>query len=661
MSSEILHRQPTINIGMIGSVANGKCVAPNTKILMYDGDIKLAKNLKIGDKIMGDEFSSREIVTVTDGIDDMYRVTLYGNKKYITNFYANSKHILCLKDRKNRVEMQINEYVKLDKLSKNNMVGYFTDPVKFNNITDYSIDYYNKYRYFEKYLKINISQRYDLLAGIVDHYGVFINGILSLNLVSDAIKFLCFSLGFIVLESQDEEKIQIYGNLTNIPTKEINLKNSKINISMDVVKEYKGQYIGFQLDGKNRRFLLGNFIVTHNSTLTKSLSGIVTQRHSLEKINNKSIKLGYANLKIFKCQDCEKPKCYQSSKSNIFELKCQYCEKNMELVKHVSIIDCPGHNIYMATMLNGACVMNNIILVSAVNNKNLPAQQTIEHVKVSEFQRLDVGLICVNKIDLVSKRTALKQIKKLREYVNRISILKNCMIIPISANYNINTDVICEYIANIDEPKYDTNLPLKMMIIRSFNGNRQNVKIKDMKGGIIGGTIISGKISVGDRIKILPGLISYNNDRWFYRPLESRVRSIKSEQNIINTAIPGGLIGIQLSIDPGYTVRDRLIGNIIQNMEHKYEYKIYDKIEIMLKKFDKTLDLSINDNVTLNCHASNIQAKILDKDNNKLKLILKSPIYNDKNDTITLSQYQNLQMKIVGQCKILNGRECDLI
>ena len=39
----------------------------------------------------------------------------------------------------------------------------------------------------------------------------------------------------------------------------------------------------------------------------------------------------------------------------------------MELLRHVSFVDCPGHDILMATMLNGAAVMDGALLLIAAN------------------------------------------------------------------------------------------------------------------------------------------------------------------------------------------------------------------------------------------------------------------------------------------------------
>lgn len=47
----------------------------------------------------------------------------------------------------------------------------------------------------------------------------------------------------------------------------------------------------------------------------------------------------------------------------------------MELMRHVSFVDCPGHDILMATMLNGAAVMDGALLLIAAN-ESCPQPQT---------------------------------------------------------------------------------------------------------------------------------------------------------------------------------------------------------------------------------------------------------------------------------------------
>ncbi len=45
------------------------------------------------------------------------------------------------------------------------------------------------------------------------------------------------------------------------------------------------------------------------STITKALTGKATQQHSKERESNITIRIGYANAKILKCNSCKVPEC----------------------------------------------------------------------------------------------------------------------------------------------------------------------------------------------------------------------------------------------------------------------------------------------------------------------------------------------------------------
>ena len=82
-----------------------------------------------------------------------------------------------------------------------------------------------------------------------------------------------------------------------------------------------------------------------------------TVRFKNELERNITIKLGYANAKIYQCKDpkCPRPGNFLTRGSST-EDKVVQGEWTYELVRHVSFVDCPGHDILMATMLNGAAV-----------------------------------------------------------------------------------------------------------------------------------------------------------------------------------------------------------------------------------------------------------------------------------------------------------------
>jgi translation initiation factor 2 subunit 3 len=80
--------------------------------------------------------------------------------------------------------------------------------------------------------------------------------------------------------------------------------------------------------------------------------------------------LGYANAKLFKCPTCPSPDCFKSfGSSQADKLKCSNdgCSSELVLYRHVSFVDCPGHDTLMATMLAGAAVMDAALLLVAGN------------------------------------------------------------------------------------------------------------------------------------------------------------------------------------------------------------------------------------------------------------------------------------------------------
>ncbi|KAH3735665.1 hypothetical protein DPMN_042200, partial [Dreissena polymorpha] len=185
------------------------------------------------------------------------------------------------------------------------------------------------------------------------------------------------------------------------------------------------------------------------STLVKAISGVQTVRFKNEKVRNITIKLGYANAKIYKCDNetCPRPGCYRScssSKEDSFPCDRLGCAGRFRLLRHVSFVDCPGHDILMATMLNGAAVMDAALLLIA-GNESCPQPQTSEHLAAVEIMKLKHILILQNKIDLVKESQAKEQYGQILAFVKG-TIAEGAPVIPISAQLKYNIDVVCEYI-----------------------------------------------------------------------------------------------------------------------------------------------------------------------------------------------------------------------
>ncbi|KAI5298791.1 hypothetical protein KEM55_002928 [Ascosphaera atra] len=144
------------------------------------------------------------------------------------------------------------------------------------------------------------------------------------------------------------------------------------------------------------------------STVVKAISGVQTVRFKNEQERNITIKLGYANAKIYKCDNpaCPRPTCYRSYPSQKeVDPPCERegCGGTYRLLRHVSFVDCPGHDILMSTMLSGAAVMDAALLLIA-GNESCPQPQTSEHLAAIEIMKLNHIVILQNKVDLYRQR-----------------------------------------------------------------------------------------------------------------------------------------------------------------------------------------------------------------------------------------------------------------
>jgi len=396
------------------------------------------------------------------------------------------------------------------------------------------------------------------------------------------------------------------------------------------------------------------------SSVTEKITSVKTQKHSSEMKRNITIKLGYANAKIFKCQSCPAPQCYQHHPSSVMDTNCNSCDSPMTLEKHISVTDVPGHLSLMTTMLNGTCVMDTTILVESAANDGL-APQTKHHLLATKMIGVNNSIACLNKMDLVKKQKGTEKLLELRK--NLIGTMaETSPIIPVAANHGINIDVLCEYICKfIKEPVRNYNATLKMIIIRSFNVNKQEVSLDQLEGGVVGGTITQGVLHKGDKISIHPGLIDKNHDndktRWKYKPIKGTVLSINSETNNLDFAIPGGLIGIKLDIDPGLATKDNLVGNIMTNYDNTDAYCVYEIIFVELQLFDD-MQIANKEILVINSNACSEKCEVVKTKNTKAELkLLERPICAIKSDYITISKIIANNITVVGRAQILDGLE----
>ncbi|MDP2666871.1 MAG: translation initiation factor IF-2 subunit gamma [Candidatus Diapherotrites archaeon] len=287
--------------------------------------------------------------------------------------------------------------------------------------------------------------------------------------------------------------------------------------------------------------------VDHGKTsLTQALSGKWTDTHSEELKRGISIRLGYADTTFY-----EYPGIEGVAKYGVAPEKDGVKGK---IRRKVSFIDAPGHETLMTTMLSGAALMQGALLVVAANEK-CPQPRTAEHLLALQIGGITHIVVVQNKVDLVPPERAQESHAEIVQFLKDYGY-ENVPIIPISATFNVNIDALIEAIETyIPTPPVDEKKPFRMYISRSFDVNRPGTEISQIKGGVLGGSIVQGLLSKGQEVEITPGIDG--------KPFRIHVDSIHIAEGELKTAHPGGLIAVGTLLDPGITSMDKFKGQIL--------------------------------------------------------------------------------------------------
>ncbi|KAL5382605.1 eukaryotic translation initiation factor 2 subunit gamma [Paraphaeosphaeria sporulosa] len=407
------------------------------------------------------------------------------------------------------------------------------------------------------------------------------------------------------------------------------------------------------------------------STVVKAISGVQTVRFKNELERNITIKLGYANAKIYQCDnpECPRPTCYRSYKSEKeVDPPCERegCGGKYRLKRHVSFVDCPGHDILMSTMLSGAAVMDAALLLIA-GNETCPQPQTSEHLAAIEIMKLNHIIILQNKVDLMREDNAAAHYDSILKFI-RGTVADGSPIIPISAQLKFNIDAINEQlITKIPVPVRDFSAKPHMIVIRSFDVNKPGAEIDELKGGVAGGSILTGVLKLGDEIEIRPGIVSKDSaGKIQCKPIFSRVVSLFAEHNDLKFAVPGGLIGVGTRVDPTLCRADRLVGFVLGLRGHLPN--IYTEIEVnyfLLRRLlgVKTADgkqakvakLAKNEVLMVNIGSTATGAKVIAVRADAARLSLTSPACTEIGEKVALSRRIEKHWRLIGWANIVAG------
>ncbi len=228
--------------------------------------------------------------------------------------------------------------------------------------------------------------------------------------------------------------------------------------------------------------------IDHGKTsLIKALTGIDTDRLKEEKERGITIELGFASLDLPGGQ-------------------------------HLGIVDVPGHEKFVKNMVAGATGIDIVAMVIAADEGVMP--QTREHMEICTLLGVAHGLIVMTKTDLVDEEWLELALEDIREF-SQGTFLENSPILPVSS---ATGQGIPELISALDEiagkiPLRPPSSLFRLPIDRVFT----------MKGfgTVITGTLVSGKVEVGETIMIYPSGIT------------SKVRGIQVHNQSANSAEAG--------------------------------------------------------------------------------------------------------------------------
>lgn len=400
--------------------------------------------------------------------------------------------------------------------------------------------------------------------------------------------------------------------------------------------------------------LLGH--VAHGkSTLVRQISKTRTQRHSNEQSTGSTFHLGYANSKIWMCTVCTN---LYSSDSSTLMYTCN-CSSNCKLVRHISFVDCPGHEKLMTKALSGTFAMDAAILMVSANEK-CPQAQTLEHLLILEMLQIKNIIIVQNKLDLVTFDEAYKNLESIKEFING-TIAQNAPIIPISAQFGNNINVVIEYLANFKKQvkHYNDNNVFKMVCLRSFDINKPGSEIHEIKGSVMGGSIIHGHININDDVEISPGLLLNDGSSQI---IKTKICNIYSEKTKLDSAGPGGLIALETTLDPVLGSKDRLVGQIIGspgtlNSGMKQLYFIAKFIH------NKRKYIKCGSEIYLTIGSMNVKTIVNSITNDSCSIYgttLQWPVCFEIGDTILISIKSSHKISLVGVGKIVDENDLNI-
>ncbi len=387
------------------------------------------------------------------------------------------------------------------------------------------------------------------------------------------------------------------------------------------------------------------------TTLVQALSGSWTDQHSEEMKRGISIRLGYADATFRRCPGVDAPECYTTDET---------CPDGAESepLRTVSFVDAPGHETLMATMLSGASIMDGAVLVVSAT-ENVPQAQTEEHLMALDLIGIENIVIAQNKVDLVSRDRAVDNHAQIREFIEG-TVAEGAPIVPVSAGQEVNLDLLIEAIeAEIPTPERDPTEDAQMFAARSFDINRPGATADELKGGVVGGSLVQGELSVGDGLEIRPGREVEEGGQTEWRSLETSIRSLQAGNENVETAEPGGLLGVGTGLDPSLTKGDALAGQVagepgtLPPTRHEFEMDVDLLDRVVGKENDESGDsdieeISTGEPLMLTVGTATTVGAVTSARDGECEVSLKRPVCAETGAQIAINRRVGARWRLIG-------------
>lgn len=243
--------------------------------------------------------------------------------------------------------------------------------------------------------------------------------------------------------------------------------------------------------------------------------------------------------------------------------------------EEVGIVDVPGHRDFIENMLSGIGGIDAALLVIAADEGVMP--QTKEHLAILDLLQIPAGLIVITKTDLASDSGWLDLVETDIRSAVAGTVMNSAPIVRVSAKTKTGLDSLISNLQLLLETKPsrpDLNRP-RLPIDRVFTMSGF--------GTVVTGTLLDGRLFVGDEIEILPS------------GKKGRVRGLQTHKKKEEIAVPGSRVAVNISgveteaIQRGEVVvhpeqyqptrrldaRFRLLKNATSSIKHNSEVKFF--------------------------------------------------------------------------------------